>query len=281
MEHMKRIALLIAGLALTANAYAAVSIQFYSYKPNAISFKPGEARFVRVLIHEHSGAQPCIDELEVYGSDKKKNLALASNGAKAAASSCLTGYPIHQVHHLNDGKYGNAHSWISAGRQKEWVQVELAAPVVVSKLVLSRDRGGNHHDRLPTRFDILTSMDGKNWKTVEAVTAAPVVPAPRAPAGVASLPREPTWDKLLTYAFNAERNTWNRMSRRDHLSPLRRNHPYWTRIAKMTPVERTLTQLKDLADRLDAKEIDVSAERAELARLQKRKGEKSVYHEAR
>jgi len=282
IEHMKRIALLTAGLVLAANAYAAVSIKFYSYKPNAISFKPGEARFVRVFIQACTGAQPCIDELEVYGSDKKKNLALASNGAKAAASSCLTGYPIHQIHHLNDGKYGNAHSWISAGRHKEWAQVELAAPAVVSKVVLSRDRGGNHHDRLPTRFDILTSMDGKKWKTVAAVTAAPVVPAPRAPAGVAPLPREPVWDNLLTYAFNAERNTWNRMSRRDHLSPLRRHHPYWTRIAKMTPVERTLTQMKDLADRLEAKGIDVSAERRELAQLEARKkDDASLYHDAR
>jgi len=47
--------------------------------------------------------QPCIDELEVYGSDEKRNLALKSNGARAAVSSTLAGYSIHQAAHLNDG----------------------------------------------------------------------------------------------------------------------------------------------------------------------------------
>jgi hypothetical protein len=114
-ERINRIALLAAGRALTANASAAVSIAFNPSKANAVSFKPGEARFVRVLIHETSAGEPCIDELEVYGRGEKEDLALASTGAKTAASSCLTGFPIHQIHHLNNGRHGNPHSWIAAG----------------------------------------------------------------------------------------------------------------------------------------------------------------------
>ena len=72
--------------------------------------------------------QPGIDELEVFGPHGEVNLVLAENGAIASASSCLAGYPIHQIAHLNDGRYGNEKSWIAAGSRDEWIQIELAAP---------------------------------------------------------------------------------------------------------------------------------------------------------
>ena len=56
-------------------------------KPNALKFAPRTARFVRVFIQESEGGQPCLDELEVYGPGSATNLALASRGAKASASS--------------------------------------------------------------------------------------------------------------------------------------------------------------------------------------------------
>ncbi len=108
-------------------------------KANAISFPTVEARFVRMVLKESSGGQPCVDEFEVYGDVKDWNLALAANGAKASASSCLAGYAIHQTAHLNDGNYGNSHSWIAANTINEWVQIELPKPVAVSKIVFSRD----------------------------------------------------------------------------------------------------------------------------------------------
>jgi hypothetical protein len=73
--------------------------------PNDVKFEPAEARFVRFVIHAGTGSEPCLDELEVYGPEGKQNLALAAQGAKAGASSCLPGYPIHQIAHLNDGQY--------------------------------------------------------------------------------------------------------------------------------------------------------------------------------
>ena len=93
--------------------------------PNEIAFPPAQARFVRFLIHGTLNGQPCIDELEVYAPEGQQNLARASDGAKATASSCLSGYAIHQVPHLNDGRYGNSFSWIAAGATDEWAQIEL------------------------------------------------------------------------------------------------------------------------------------------------------------
>ncbi len=78
---------------------------------NTVAFEPVQTRFIRFVVLRSSRSQPCIDELEVYGPGSHDNLALASAGAKATASSCLAGYPAHAVDHLNDGKYGNQRSW--------------------------------------------------------------------------------------------------------------------------------------------------------------------------
>ena len=93
---------------------AAAPPTFVADGPNPIAFPTQTAKFVRRRDLGLQRRPPCIDELEIYGSDSKKNLALASGGAKATASSCLPGHAIHQVAHLNDGLYGKRHSWIAA-----------------------------------------------------------------------------------------------------------------------------------------------------------------------
>ena len=138
-------------------------------QPNVVAFPAQEAKLVRFVIHSVSRAQPCIDELEVYGPDSKANLALAKGGAKAGASSCLPGYSIHQIEHLNDGRYGNDFSWIAAGGTEEWAQIELPKPVRIDRVVFSRDRKGRYQDRLPTAFEIRVSGDGRQWRTVRKV----------------------------------------------------------------------------------------------------------------
>ena len=46
--------------------------------PNALTFEPVEARYIRMVIAaSNSGTQPCVDELEVYGPTGGTNLALA------------------------------------------------------------------------------------------------------------------------------------------------------------------------------------------------------------
>ncbi len=114
-------------------------IKFFPDVANELSFPPQDARFVRLVIAATAGGQPCIDELEVYGEGSEENLALMP-GATASASSCLKGYTIHRIEHLNDGRYGNSHSWIAAGQVNEWAQIELPKPATVRKVVFSRSR---------------------------------------------------------------------------------------------------------------------------------------------
>ena len=240
---------------------------------NDVRFPAQEAKFVRLVILASDDSQPCIDELEIYGEDGKTNLALAGTGGKATASSCLAGYAIHRVEHLNDGLYGNAHSWIAAGEETPWAQIELPAPARVAKVVFSRDREGRYQDRMPQAIAIRLSLDGQTWQTVIQAKAAGLAVMP------AALPEPPTWDGLLRYAFISEGNTWGRIAAiaRDSLSPLRLDRPaepggepYWGNLARMDGVARTLKQMEDLVVRLAAKGLDVSAERAQLTALRNR-----------
>ena len=135
-----------------------------------IEFPGQNARFVRLVILKTSGnTEPCLDELEVYGPDSTENLALASRGAVASASSLLPGYAIHQVAHLNDGQYGNSHSWIAATPGESWAQIELPQAVQVARVVISRDRKGEFQDRIPVEANVLLSPDGTAWQSVGAL----------------------------------------------------------------------------------------------------------------
>ncbi|HEY5911300.1 MAG TPA: hypothetical protein VJA21_11925, partial [Verrucomicrobiae bacterium] len=156
--------------------------------------------------------------------------------------SCLPGYAIHQVSHLNDGRYGNSHSWIAAGTGSEWAQIELPASALVDKVVASRDREGRFRDRLPTQFEIQLSSDGRNWKT--ACRVGTHIP----------LPATGAWDELLRYAFLCEQETWSR-------------------IDADSPVLRVIKQMEPMLERLAAKGVDVSQERRELAALSKGRAE--------
>jgi hypothetical protein len=265
-------------------------------KPNTVSFPVQPAKFVRFVIHASSAGAPCLDELEVFGLDGKRNLALAKEGAKATASSCLSGHAIHQVAHLNDGLYGNAHSWIAASATTEWAQIELLQEAVIAKVVFSRDRDGRYHDRQPVAFEVLLSSDGKSWKTVSSVKSATAMGAPKAKAAAAYVPPAPlpnpvTYDGLLRYAFLCERATWQRVNPADHLSPLRVERPalpgggpYWSRIVSLKPAERVLAQMADMIERLALKGVEVSPERRALAALQQRRAandDEVVYLDAR
>ena len=133
---------------------------------NEDRFAPTTARFVRfTVLVTNDGAEPCIDELQIFGPGSPANLALASTGAKATASSLLPGYAIHQVAHLNDGKLGNENSWISSMKGTGWAQIELSAEQTISRVVWSRDGAEipKLDDRLPVGYRIEVSRDGRNW----------------------------------------------------------------------------------------------------------------------
>jgi len=246
--------------------------------PEALNFPAQTARFVRVAIHETSGgSQPGIDELEIFGPDGKENLALAKRGAVASASSLLPGYAIHQVKHLNDGLYGNDHSWIAATGGSEWAQIELPKPAMVASVVITRDRLGQFRDRIAEVFDVQLSQDGQKWQSVAKRERTGKNRARQIPYfQVDRLPAK-TWDGFLQYAFLRERATWSRIPADDHLSPLQVDRPampggplYWSRIARLAPLERVLVLLEEMIARLDGQGLDVAAERAQAAEFRRR-----------
>ena len=261
-------------------AFAAAVPMIDPAKPTVIQFPPQQAKFARFVIHASSDAQPCIDELEVCGADEKRNLALAKDGAKASASSCLGAHAnYYKIEHLNDGLYGNSHSWIAATSGEEWAQIELAQPAKVSKVVFSRDREGKYRSRVPVEFEVRLSLDGKQWKTVSKVKTTHLSAVHRSLPYVlpAPLPEPVTYDGLLRYAFLCEQATWKKMDTNDHLSPLFTERPalpgggpYWGRIARLKPAERVLTQMEEMVVRLAAKGVDVADARKELVALRRR-----------
>ncbi len=238
---MRRILLIVLLLAMCE---VGLGLPISADKPNAVTFVPTEGRFVRVVIHASQGGQPCIDELEVYAAGSEENVALSKLGGKASASSCLPGHAIHQIWHLNDGMYGNSHSWIAAGETEEWAQIELGRSGLISKVVFSRDREGRFKDRVPVSVEVQLSMDGRSWQTVAEIEPRPVATIVR-PLPVGGAVSE---EELLRYAFTCEERSYSNLGVSDAIA-------------------RVLSQYESLLGRLQAKGMDVSSERAELAGL--------------
>ena len=159
--------ILAAGLAKLTAANHGLREPVNSYS-NEEHFGPVTAKYVRFTITAASnGSEPCLDEIEIYGpTSGGPNLALASGGAKATASSVLPGYVYHQIAHLNDGKHGNSFSWISNERGAGWAQIELPAASPIGRILWSRDSEKKLTDRVPTSYRIEVSMDGGTWTKV-------------------------------------------------------------------------------------------------------------------
>jgi hypothetical protein len=134
-------------------------------RENVETFAATDARFVRFTIRSTSSSEPCIDELEVYDTGGA-NIALAESGAKPTASGTLPGYDAHKLEHINDGRTGNARSWISNTGGTSWVQIEFAQTAPIQKIIWGRDREGLFADRVATDYQIEASLDGKDWKTI-------------------------------------------------------------------------------------------------------------------
>ena len=255
-----------------------ISGEIRADEPFVVEFPPRLAKAVRIVIFQTAAGQACIDEIEIFGPETAGNLALAAHGARASARSCLPGYAIHRIEHLNDGLYGNSHSWIAATTGEEWAQIDLAEPRLIHRVVISRDREGKYHDRLPVRWAVMLSADGQLWKTVAEVDVRPVLSGPQPPhPGPFRLSPRPSWDELLKYAFLCERHTWEKIPAEDHLSPLRSDRPavpggppYWAKLCRMAALERTLWLFEELLDRLSAKGLAVGSEREQLNNLRNR-----------
>jgi hypothetical protein len=123
-------------------------------------------RFTALATSENNRYAPCLDELEIYtaGADRR-NVAKATAGAKLSCSS-ETGAPRHQLVKVNDGLYGNSHSWISKELGKGWVEVEFAQPETVEAVVWGRDRQEEYRDRLTLQYRIEAATADGAWQTV-------------------------------------------------------------------------------------------------------------------
>jgi mono/diheme cytochrome c family protein len=132
---------------------------------NEETFPPTEAVAVKFTILATNNAEPCIDELEIYDASGR-NVALAGGGAIASASGTLPGHAIHKLEHINDGKTGNEHRWISNTMGQGWVQIGFPAKARIQRIVWSRDRDVRFADRVPTQYRIEVAAESGKWTTV-------------------------------------------------------------------------------------------------------------------
>ncbi|MBI1176419.1 DUF1553 domain-containing protein [bacterium] len=134
-------------------------------KLNEERFTATEARAIRFTILATSSAEPCIDELEVFDTNGV-NVALASHGSVPTASGTLPGYEIHKLKHLNDGLYGNSHSWISDTSGGGWVAITFPQVEQIDRILWGRDRDEAFKDRVITRYKIEASSDLQSWNQI-------------------------------------------------------------------------------------------------------------------
>jgi hypothetical protein len=156
----ERTSLELSLVSLEARARSAVS-----HLANTDSFKAVPARYVRMTITRSSGAEPCIDEFEVFDVNDK-NIA---HGSAVTVSGTLAGFAIHQAKHLVDGVYGNDHSWISNQANAGSLMIDLGILATIKEVRWSRDRSGNARtftDRVPEQYTIEVSTDSQKWQTV-------------------------------------------------------------------------------------------------------------------
>lgn len=137
---------------------------------NTERFAPVTARFVRFTALATNSYEPCLDELEIWSADAggqpSLNVALATAGARATSSGNYAGNPKHTLEHIHDGQYGNSQSWISNETGRGWVQIELAQPTRIDRIVWGRDRDGQYADRLATEYRIEVAEQPDQWQVV-------------------------------------------------------------------------------------------------------------------
>jgi mono/diheme cytochrome c family protein len=153
---------------------------------NIERFAPVNARFIRFNITAtFDNNEAGFDELEVWtegAGDASTNAAASTTGARASASSQYPDSSLYKVAHLNDGRYGDEWSWVAAERGPCWVEIELAAPVRIDRIVWSRDRVGTGRDRIPSEYTIEVALAPGQWQVVASSSDRLPFSDPKAPA---------------------------------------------------------------------------------------------------
>jgi len=136
-------------------------------------FHPVTASSVRFTIEEtNNGSEPCIDELGVWSTDKKSvNLAIQKDlNVTLASSGNYKSNSKHKLVHINDGRFGNAYSWISSTKNKGWVTLTFSKPQRIDHITWGRDKNGKYTDRTPSSYYIEVKNDKGEW--IEVASSA-------------------------------------------------------------------------------------------------------------
>jgi len=134
-------------------------------KMNIERIVPVKAKRIRFTIRSTNSLEPCLDELEVFNT-AGQNVALASSGTKPTASGSIVAANRHELEHINEGRYGNSHSWMSNEKGGGWVMLEFPAEQEIDRIVWGRDREGKFFDRLPLDYLIEVADEEGSWQTV-------------------------------------------------------------------------------------------------------------------
>ena len=173
---------------------------------NVERFAPASARRLRFTISQTTDAEPCLDELEVYTAGAApRNIALASAGTGARASSVYPNSELHRIEHLNDGQYGNSRSWISNERGRGWVELEFPETVTIDRVVWGRDRERKYADRLALDYRLEIATGSNDWRMVASSTdRQPYAPGGK-PAATLNLDGLPPAEVARAKSLLAER----------------------------------------------------------------------------
>ncbi len=143
-----------------------------NFRRNVDRFAPVSARMIRLTILATSNQiEPCLDEVEVYSvasprGSLTRNVAAASAGGTATASSEYPNAAIHKIAHLNDGRTGNSFSWISSVPGKGSITIKWPDAVTIDRVVWGRDRDEAFRDRLATEYYLEAALEPGQWHVV-------------------------------------------------------------------------------------------------------------------
>lgn len=118
------------------------------------------------LLKKHAVESPPIPAafLLTATASCAENLAYVGNGAKPATASSSLPIAKHQPAGVNDGRYGNEHSWIGKTYHASF-QIDLGISKRIGRFKIGRDREGLISDRPIDYLKVETSPDGQSWET--------------------------------------------------------------------------------------------------------------------
>jgi mono/diheme cytochrome c family protein len=191
-------------------------------KVNVDRFPPLAAKRLRFTVHKTNNLEPCIDELEVFAASQQEarddlpseaqNVALATRGTTAKASSVYPNSSIHKLEHINDGRLGNGRSWISREMGGGWVELEFPEVVTIDAVRWGRDREEKYRDRLAIEYTIAVTTTAGDATTGDegwtvAATSRDRQPFAEGNKPAATFDHLPPAERAAAEALAAERRT--------------------------------------------------------------------------